>query len=75
MIGVVSATVGYLYYIQFSPSMGNIWWRNRKLSPLGAYKLMVHPLHNTLFWVNPSLWKINYYLWLAGGLLADKYLL
>lgn len=61
-------TIGYLLYIQFSPQMGNIWWRNDYFSPLGAFKVIIYPLQESKMWL-PEFWDINYFIWLIVGLL------
>ena len=43
----------YLLYIEFSPGMGNIWWRENRLFPMGAVSILVNPLYNITLW-NPS---------------------
>jgi len=57
----------YLLYVQFSPQMGNIWWRNDYFSPMGGIRLMVYPLKEIQMWY-PEFWDINYFIWLLFGL-------
>jgi|DEB0MinimDraft_10_1074344.scaffolds.fasta_scaffold82060_2 hypothetical protein len=53
----------FLLYIQFSPKMGNIWYRNGYFTPKGALSLIVYPLQEIKMW-NPNLWDINYFIWI-----------
>lgn len=59
-------TLGFLAYVQFSPSMGNIWYRCGRFSPQSAVALMRHPFVDPLMW-RPSMWTINYPLWLVAA--------
>ncbi len=55
----------YLLYVQFSPGMGNIWYRNNEyFSPMGAIKIILAPLHLYYMWY-PSMWDINFFIWLV----------
>ena len=63
---ILFSTLFFLFYIQFSPQMGKVWWRNGKFTPIGAVKLMIYPLKNYEMWL-PKLWDINYFMWLLGG--------
>ena len=60
----VVSTLLFLFYIQFSPHMGNIWWRNGYFSPMGAVKVIIYPFQNILMW-QPEFWDINYPVWLV----------
>ena len=60
----------YLLYIEFSPGMGNIWWREKKLFLTGAISMLVNPLHDTTLW-NPSLWDLNFIVWLISFAFMD----
>ena len=43
-LGYFLLLTGYLLYIQFSPGMGNIWYRNGEyLSPMGAVVMLIEP--------------------------------
>ncbi len=56
-------TFVYLLYIQFSPGMGNVWYRNNEyFSFIGAWKVIVFPLENIDMW-HYTLWDINYFIW------------
>ena len=61
-------TILYLVYVQFSPQMGNIWWRNDYFSPLGAIKIIAYPLYEIKMW-NTEFWDINYFIWLFIGII------
>ena len=63
-------TVIYLLYVQFSPQMGNIWWRNDYFSPMGAIKIIVYPLYEIKMW-NMEFWDINYFIWLLFGVIIN----
>jgi len=57
-------TIFYLLYIQFSPTMGNIWIRNGHFAPYNALRLILYPLIDYKMWVYPSMWGINYFIWI-----------
>ena len=61
-------TILYLLYVQFSPQMGNIWWRNNYFSPLGVIKIIAYPLYEIKMW-NIEFWDINYFIWLLIGII------
>ena len=61
-------TIIYLLYVQFSPQIGNIWWRNDYFSPMGAIKIIVYPLYEIKMW-NMEFWDINYFIWLLFGVI------
>jgi len=72
MIGIVFGiiTILFLLYIQYSPGMGNIWYRNNEyFSPMGAYNVMIFPLQSVYMW-RPDMWDINYFVWLFIGFIA-----
>lgn len=60
----IICTCLFLLYIQFSPDMGNIWWRNGKFVPSNAIRLMIHPLSHSYMWSFRQMWIINYFVWL-----------
>ena len=37
----------YLLYVQFSPQIGNIWWRGNHFSPMGAIEIIKYPLQES----------------------------
>lgn len=61
-------TIIYLLYVQFSPQIGNIWWRNDYFSPMGAIKIIVYPLYEIKMW-NVEFWDINYFIWVLFGVI------
>ena len=65
--GGLLGTFAYLMYIQFSPTMGNIWYRCGYFSFTGAWRLIKHPFQESLMW-RPSMWVINYPIWLFCSL-------
>ena len=60
-------TIGYLTYVQFSPSMGNVWYRNGELNISSALSLMIAPFKKSYMW-NRELLIINYPFWLIVGI-------
>ena len=60
------ATGCYIIYMELSPSMGNIWWRDGRVSVRGAVMCMLYPLREWRMWT-PSMWSANWFMWLAGG--------
>ena len=69
LAGAALATTGYLAHVQFSRGMGNIWWRAGRLSPGGAWAVMVYALKERQMW-RPEFWDLNYPIWLLLGLIA-----
>ena len=70
ILTILALVLFYLLYIEFSPGMGNIWWRDNKLFLAGAVSMFVNPLHNTTLW-SPSLWDLNFIVWLIGFAFID----
>ncbi len=67
-------TLLFLLYIQYSPGMGNIWYRNNEyFSPMGALHVMVFPFQNVQMWY-PTMWDINYIMWLLLGVFIHSIL-
>ncbi len=67
-------TLLFLLYIQYSPGMGNIWYRNNEyFSPMGALRVMVFPFQNVQMWY-PTMWDINYIMWLLLGVFIHSIL-
>ena len=60
-------TIGYLIYVQFSPSMGNVWYRNGELNISSVVSLMISPFKKSYMW-NRELLIINYPFWLIIGI-------
>lgn len=61
----------YLIYVQFSPYIGNIWWRDDYFSPMGAIKIMIYPLQEIYMWY-PELWDMNVFIWILFGAICYK---
>jgi hypothetical protein len=62
-LGYTCLFVLYLMYIQFSPGMGNIWYRNDEyFSPIGAVKMILAPFYVKELW-RPEFWDINFIVW------------
>jgi len=77
MLAVIPATLGYMVYVQFSPYMGKIWYRedsegNGYFSFGGLFDLIAYPLQNWRMW-KPELWDINYFMWILTAI-ACQYL-
>ena len=64
ILGVIVLTVIFILYIQFSPTMGNIWWRNDKFMPMGAVNVILYPFKNIQMWTKPEMWIINLPMWI-----------
>ena len=68
------ATCGFVVYMEVSPRMGNIWWRDDRVSVEGAIRCMVYPLSEWRMW-RPDMWSGNWFIWLAmaasGALLLN----
>ena len=64
MINYLIATAIYILYIEFSPTMGNIWIRNGVFAPHNIIRLMIAPFYDWNYWSHTSLWMINYPLWM-----------
>ena len=60
---IIIITIIFLLYIQFSPQMGNVWWRENYFSPMGAINVILYPLKEVKMW-NINMWDINYFIWL-----------
>lgn len=62
----------YLLYIQFSPGMGNIWYRNNEYySLMGAVKMILAPLNLHYMWY-PCMWDINFLMWILIYMIVYK---
>ena len=71
LLTIFILTVLFLLYIQYSPGMGNIWYRNNEyFSPMGAFNVMIFPFHNLQMWY-PTMWDINYIMWLLLGIVSN----
>jgi len=60
----------YLLYVQFSPQIGNIWWRGNHFSPLGAIEIIKYPLQESRMW-SIEYWDVNYFMWVTIGILIN----
>ena len=74
LLTIFIVTLLFLLYIQYSPGMGNIWYRNNEyFSPMGALHVMVFPFQNVQMWY-PTMWDINYIIWLLLGVFIHSIL-
>ena len=72
LLTIFIITLLFLLYIQYSPGMGNIWYRNNEyFSPMGALHVMVFPFQNVQMWY-PTMWDINYIMWLLLGVFVHS---
>ena len=72
MYGIILIYIFYLLYIQFSPGMGNIWYRNNEyFSPMGAINMTLSPLYLYYMWY-PSMWDINFFIWILLYIVFNK---
>ena len=62
-------TLGYLAHIEYSPGMGNVWWREGRFCPKGAWKVMIFPFSEPAMWY-PEFWDLNYPVWMAVTVVA-----
>ena len=63
------ATCGFIVYMELSPRMGNIWWRDGKVSVDGAIRCMLYPLSEWRMWL-PAMWTGNWFVWLGAGVVC-----
>ena len=71
ILAILVTTLFFLLYIQYSPGMGNIWYRNNEyFSPMGAVNVMIFPFRNLQMWY-PTMWDINYIMWLLLGIVSN----
>ena len=73
MIIYILTILGYLYYVQFSSTMGNIWIRDNHFVPKNAINLILYPLKDYKMWLYPSMWAINFFIWLFIALIIDNF--
>jgi hypothetical protein len=65
-LGLFLLLLGYLLYIQFSPGMGNIWYRNGEyFSPMGAVNVIFYPLYSVEMW-RFEMWDLNFFIWILS---------
>ena len=62
-----------MIYIEFSPGMGNIWWREGKFFPIGAVSMIVDPVYNLTLW-NYSVWDLNFIIWLMFFIIIELFI-
>ena len=67
LAGTAVATAGYLVQVQFSKGMGNIWWRAGRLSPAGAWAVMMYAFREPRMW-RAEYWDLNYPIWAFIGM-------
>ena len=64
--------VFYLLYVQFSPGMGNIWYRNNEYySLMGALKMIYSPLYLHIMWYM-NMWDMNFLIWILIYIIVYK---
>lgn len=74
ILAILVTTLIFLLYIQYSPGMGNIWYRNNEyFSPMGAVNVMIFPFRNLQMWY-PTMWDINYIMWLLLGIVSNLFI-
>jgi len=71
-LGTCLGIVGYSLYVQFSPQIGNIWYRydssGEKIFVFSNLKnLMCEPLKNGTFWRKENL-DLNVFTWVGAGI-------
>ena len=64
ILSIIVLTIIFLLYIQYSPTMGNIWMRDGHFTPRGAVDVMLYPFREWQMW-KPEMWIINYPLWVV----------
>ena len=57
-------TLAYGMYVQFSPKIGNIWYRNKSFVPKNLLILMMNPLHKKILW-RVDMLDMNWPFWIA----------
>ena len=65
-----SSLVAYSCYVQFSPTIGNVWYRSdsenvKRFQLSGLLSLLNRPLNDNLFWKYKN-WDLNWYIYLIG---------
>ena len=60
----------FVLYVDLSPNMGNIIFRNNYISIIGLLNLIIHPLFNLYMW-NFNLLPINFIFWFLLFILID----
>ena len=71
ILAIFVTTLCFLLYIQYSPGMGNIWYRNNEyFSPIGAIHVMIYPFQTVQMWY-PAMWDINYIVWIIFAIIVS----
>lgn len=75
MLSLLFGTLSFALYVQFSPSMGNVWYRkdsdgNGFFSFGSLFDLIIFPLKNLQMWYL-SMWDINFYIWILSAYLLN----
>ncbi len=55
--------LGWIAYLELSPTLGNIWWRRnaeglKEFCPWGIWATAIAPFRHAAFW-HPSFWDMN----------------
>ena len=71
-LGSCLGILGYSLYVQFSPNIGNIWYRyDSSGSKVFVFKnltnMMAEPLKNGTFWRKEKL-DLNVFTWVGAGI-------
>ncbi len=71
---ILFVTIIFSLYVQFSPTMGNIWLRNdseniTRFYPMNLIRLMFYPFVESYFW-QYSFLPINFWVYLVVYLVA-----
>lgn len=73
LYGPLIASIGYILYLELSPGLGNIWWRDGRFMPMSILRMAGYALREPRIWL-PDMWDLNYFVWVAGGLAVGEYL-
>jgi hypothetical protein len=73
---ILYGTLLFGIYLELSPGLGNIWYRigadgARHFSPKSLLSIIVNPLISSDLW-QPSLWDVNYLIFISIWLLVRK---
>lgn len=66
---VAVSLLSFTAYLELSPGLGNIWWRNGRFMPSSIVRMVTFCLTEKAVW-RPSLWDLNYCMWLTGSVLG-----
>lgn len=74
VLAILGYIIGWVAYLELSPSMGNVWWRINTLgvkefTPWGIWATAIAPFKqgHGLFWT-PAFWDVN--PWPALGIIV-----